>query len=108
MSLFTETACLACTPMLILLYFTKEKGMKSMTCKQVGGACDKLFQADSFEAIAEMSQAHGMEMFQKQDAEHLEAMEAMKGLMAEPEKMQNWFEAKRKEFEALPEDEQSS
>ena len=29
--------------------------MKTMTCKQLGGACDLEFHADSFEEIAEMS-----------------------------------------------------
>ncbi len=29
--------------------------MKTMNCKQLGGACEKEFQADSFEEIAEMS-----------------------------------------------------
>ena len=43
--------------------------MKTMTCKQLGGACDKAFTASSFEEMTEMSKAHGMEMFQKQDPE---------------------------------------
>ncbi len=55
--------------------------MKSMTCKQLGGACDKKFQADSFAQIAEMSKQHGMEMFQKGDEAHLRAMDHMKKLM---------------------------
>jgi len=33
--------------------------MKTMTCKQLGGACDKEFQANSFEEITEMSKQHG-------------------------------------------------
>lgn len=74
-----------------------------MTCKQLGGACDKMFQASSFEEIAEMSKQHGMEMFQKQEVDHLKAMENMQELMKKPEEMEKWFEAKRKEFEALPE-----
>jgi predicted small metal-binding protein len=73
--------------------------MKTMTCKQLGGACDKEFQANSFEEIAQMSKAHGMEMFQKSDQAHLNAMNAMK----DPGAMNTWFENKRKEFEALPE-----
>ena len=39
--------------------------MKTMTCKQLGGACNKTFHANSFEEIADMSKKHGMEMFQK-------------------------------------------
>ena len=78
--------------------------MKTMTCKQLGGACDKQFQANSFEEIAELSKLHGMEMFQKQDAEHLDAMAKISELMKQPNAMQNWFEAKKKEFEKLAED----
>ena len=77
--------------------------MKTMTCKQLGGACDKEFHANSFEEMAELSKQHGMEMFQKNDAAHLEAMHAMQELMKEPQKMTDWFESKRKEFDALPE-----
>jgi hypothetical protein len=78
--------------------------MKTMTCKQLGGACDKEFHANSFEKIAEMSKQHGMEMFQKKDEAHLKAMNEMQELMQKPEAMKTWFENKRKEFDALPED----
>ena len=44
-----------------------------MTCNQLGGACNKEFQAETFEEIAEMSKQHGMEMFQSNDEAHLEA-----------------------------------
>jgi len=78
--------------------------MKTMTCKQLGGACDKQFHANSFDEIAEMSKQHAMEMFQKKDAAHLIAMNDMQELMKKPEAMKEWFENKKKEFEALPEE----
>jgi hypothetical protein len=77
--------------------------MKNMNCKQLGGACDKEFQASSFDEIVEISKQHGMEMFQKNDESHLEAMNEMQQLMQKPEVMKEWLESKRKEFEALPE-----
>lgn len=77
--------------------------MKTMTCEQLGGACDKKFQANSFDKIAELSKEHGMDMYQKQDAAHLEAMGKMSELMKQPQALQAWFEAKRKEFNALVE-----
>lgn len=77
--------------------------MKTMTCKQLGGACSLEFHATTFEEIAEKSKQHGMDMFQKGDVPHIEAMNDMKGLMQSPEAMKKWFENKRKEFEALPE-----
>ena len=78
--------------------------MKTMTCKQLGGACDKEFHANTFEEIAEMSKKHGTEMFQKGDEAHLQAMNDMKELMENPEAMKNWFEDKRKEFELMAND----
>lgn len=78
--------------------------MKTMTCKQLGGACDLEFHANTFEEMAKLSQKHGMEMHQKQDAAHLEAMKKVQELMKSPGDMQSWQEEKRKEFEALPED----
>jgi hypothetical protein len=78
--------------------------MKTMTCKQLGGACDKKFHAGTFEEIAGMSKKHGMEMFQAGDADHLKAMNEMMELMKSPDSMKEWFENKRKEFNALPED----
>jgi len=79
--------------------------VKTMTCKQLGGACDKKFNANSFEEIAGMSKQHAMEMFQKKDGAHLKAMNEMQELMKKPEVMKEWFENKKKEFEALPEEE---
>jgi hypothetical protein len=78
--------------------------MKTMTCRQLGGACDEKLQANSFEEIAELSKLHGTEMFQKKDEAHLIAMQAMGELMQEPEKMKNWFESRKKEFNSLPQD----
>jgi len=78
--------------------------MKTMTCKQLGGACDKEFHADTFEEMAKMSKKHGVEMFQLGDEGHLKAMNKMQELMESPEAMQEWFENRKKEFDALPED----
>lgn len=76
--------------------------MKTMTCSQLGGACDTEFQAETFEEIAEQSKQHGMEMYQQQDAVHLEAMQKMQALMQDPDEMNKWFESRRAEFNALP------
>ena len=77
--------------------------MKTMTCNQLGGACDKKFQANTFEEIAEMSKKHGTEKFQMGDEQHLKAINKMMELMKSPEAMKEWFENKRKEFDSLPE-----
>ena len=78
--------------------------MKTMSCKQLGGACDKKFSANTFEEIGELSKAHGMEMFQQQDKEQLEAMNKIQELMKNPIAMAEWFESMKNEFASLPED----
>lgn len=77
--------------------------MKTMTCKQLGGACDKEFRANTFEEMAELSKKHGMKMFKKGDQAHIDAMSDMQHLMKYPDRMQAWMLQKRKEFEQLPE-----
>ena len=74
-----------------------------MTCHELGGACEEKFSADTFEEIAKLSQTHGMEMFQKNDPEHLEAMGKMKDMMKDEAAMQTWYDGKKREFETKPE-----
>ena len=78
--------------------------MKTMTCKQLAGACDKEFHAETFEEMGGMSRKHAMEMGEKGDKGHIEKMEEMKDLMNKPGAVEEWFEKIRKEFDALPED----
>ena len=75
--------------------------MKTMTCKQLGGACDKTFSADTFDEIVTMSKRHGMEMFEKNDKSHLDAMEEISVLMQDQSKMHEWFNQKKEEFNVL-------
>lgn len=78
--------------------------MKTMTCNQLGGACDQEFHAETFEEMAEMSKNHAMEMLQKGDEGHLKAMGEMQELMKSPEAMGEWFGNQKKEFDNLSED----
>ncbi|WP_299494553.1 DUF1059 domain-containing protein [uncultured Shewanella sp.] len=78
--------------------------MKTMNCKQLGGACEKTFSANTFEELVAQSKQHGMEMFQQQDTAHLKAMEDVKRLMQNPADMQAWFDKIKLQFEELPED----
>lgn len=77
--------------------------MKTMNCRQLGGACDAEFSAETFEEMAELSKQHGVEMHQKKDSAHLQAMKEMQELMKDPDRMSQWFQLKRKEFDELPE-----
>ena len=77
--------------------------MKTMTCKDLAGACDAEFHAETFDEMAEMSRKHGMEMIEQGDQAHIEAMGKMKELMTDPEAMKEWYETVQKMFESLPE-----
>lgn len=73
-----------------------------MTCRQLGGACEVVFQAETFEEMAELSKQHGMAMFKADDSAHLEAMEKMQVLMKNPDDMTAWLAARRQDFDGLP------
>lgn len=75
--------------------------MKTMTCKQLGGACDHAFQAETFEEMAALSQKHAREMWQKGDEAHIQAMQEMHELMQNPDSMNAWMDKKQQEFDAL-------
>ena len=77
--------------------------MKTMTCNQLGGACEQEFHAKSFEEMAEISKQHGTVIFNKRDPAHLAAMDDMPQLIQIPDAMTKWFEGKKQEFAALPE-----
>jgi hypothetical protein len=82
----------------------KGKIMKTMTCKEMGGACDATFQAESFDEMAILSKEHGMAMFQVQDQAHLKVMGEVMTLMQEPQEFSDWMNSKRKLFDSIAED----
>ena len=74
--------------------------MKSMTCNQLGGACEQVFTAVSFDELAAKSQQHGRQMLEANDQPHQVAMSAMMELMKSGE-MDSWMAAKKAEFDAI-------
>ena len=76
--------------------------MKKITCKQLGGACEQAFLGDSFADVARQSRQHAMEMFAKNDTDHLKAAERMKMLMATPMAMEEWMSEREIYFNNLP------
>lgn len=78
--------------------------MKTMTCKQLAGACDTEFRAETFQQMGELSKTHAMEMAEKGDQEHIAKTDEMKELMNKPGAVQEWFEKMQTQFDALPND----
>lgn len=75
--------------------------MKKMTCKQLGGACNQVFEARTFKEIVKLSKKHGMEMFKTGDQDHISAMQKMQEIMEYPDLMKEWLEDKQAEFNEL-------
>jgi hypothetical protein len=82
----------------------KGKIMKTMTCKEMGGACDVTFQAETFDDMAILSKEHGTAMFQAQDQAHLKVMEEVLTIMQNPQGFSDWMSSKRKLFDSIAED----
>jgi predicted small metal-binding protein len=78
--------------------------MKSMTCKQLGGACGHVLRANSFDEIAMLASKHGREMVGNGDQAHIEAMNEMRQQMTSPEAVRAWMADKKAIFESLTED----
>lgn len=78
--------------------------MKTMTCRQLGGACDMEFHANTFEELADLSKSHGISMVEQGDSNHMQAMNMMKEKMNEPQAMKQWMDEKKQEFEELPDE----
>ena len=72
-----------------------------MKCSQLGGACEKIFTANTFEEIAHLSKLHGMEMMKKGDIPHIQAMQKLQDLMHNPEDWQKWMDEKKSDFNEL-------
>ena len=88
----------------LLTFVINAENMKTMTCQQLGGACNQPFSANTFDEIAMMASQHGRAMVQQGDSAHIEAMNDMRNSMATPEVMNAWMDEKRKAFNSLPDD----
>jgi hypothetical protein len=73
--------------------------MKSMTCNELGGACEQVFSGETFDDVAAQSQQHGKEMFGRSDEPHIAAMGKMMEIMNSGG-MDAWMAARTSEFDA--------
>lgn len=78
--------------------------MKTMTCGELGGACDVTFSANTFDEIGQLSKDHTKEMFDKRDLPHLEALKQMNEMMKDQNTLIQWLQGKKEVFDNLPHD----
>jgi len=96
--------CFKANQAYLAFYSLKTTFMKTMTCSQLGGACDEEFHAKTIEEMTELSKKHATEMIEKGDEAHIRARKEMQELMHFSEGMNAWFENKRKTFDCLAHD----
>lgn len=73
--------------------------MKTMTCKQLGGPCDRAFHAHTADEAIKAQDKHLKEVG---DELHKDALADMKGRWRHPMKAMGWYTQAKKDFAALP------
>ena len=80
------------------------KPTKTMTCAQLGGACDLAISGESADDVIKQQDRHLREAVRAGDAAHEQAHEDMKNRWRHPFKNLGWYRDTKRAFAALPED----
>ena len=78
--------------------------MKTMTCRQLGGACDLPLTGETGDEVIKAQDQHLKDIVASGDGAHAEALKAMKGRWKHPIKGMGWYKDTKKAFAALPDD----
>ena len=77
--------------------------MKTMTCRQLGGACDLPLTGDTGDEVIKAQDQHLKDVVAGGDAEHEQALHEMKGRWKHPIAGMGWYKQVKRDFAALPE-----
>jgi predicted small metal-binding protein len=78
--------------------------MKTMTCTQLGGACDLRLRGETADEVIKAQDQHLREAVAAGDSTHEQALNEMKGRWKHPIKGMGWYKDTKREFAALPDD----
>jgi predicted small metal-binding protein len=78
--------------------------MKTMTCRQLGGACDLPLHGNTADEVIKAQDKHLKEVVAAGDDTHQSALNDMKGRWRNPIKGMGWYRNIKRDFAALPED----
>lgn len=78
--------------------------MKTMTCRQLGGACDLPLRGNTADEVIQAQDKHLKEVVANGDEAHQSALKDMKGRWKNPIKGMGWYKNTKRDFAALPED----
>lgn len=76
--------------------------MKTMTCRQLGGACDLEHHGDDANVIIKAQDQHLKDVVAAGDTDHVPAREAMKARWKRPVSGMKWYRQVQRDFAALP------
>ncbi|WP_299037444.1 hypothetical protein [uncultured Pseudokineococcus sp.] len=76
--------------------------MKTMTCRQLGGACDVEHQGKTADDIIIANDRHLKEAEKAGDASHQLARDAMRARWRHPKKSLGWYRDVHRTFAGLP------
>jgi predicted small metal-binding protein len=78
--------------------------MKTMTCTQLGGACNLQLRGSTADEVIKAQDKHLKEAVAAGDATHENTLKEMKGRWKHPLKGMGWYKDTKRQFAALPED----
>ena len=78
--------------------------MKTMTCRQLGGACDLSLVGEDYNEIIKAQDRHLREAVAAGSSEHEPALRDMKGRWRRPVSGMKWYRKVQRDFAALPSD----
>ena len=81
-----------------------ETRTKTMTCAQLGGACDLQLRGSTADEVINGQDRHLREAVASGDTTHQPALNEMKGRWRHPLKGMGWYKEAKRQFAALPED----
>jgi len=78
--------------------------MKTMTCKQLGGACDLEHHGATADEVIKSQDRHLKQVVSDGDSAHEAALNEMKGRWKRPVAGIGWYRQVKRDFAGLPED----
>jgi predicted small metal-binding protein len=78
--------------------------MKTMTCRQLGGACELALVGDDANEIIKAQDHHLRETVEAGSSDHEPALRDMKGRWRHPVSGMKWYRKGQRDFAALPSD----
>ncbi len=76
--------------------------MKTMTCRQLGGPCDRTLRGETADEVIKAQDRHLRDAVRAGDSDHEQAHEEMKRRWRRPLAAMGWYRGTKKAFAELP------